>query len=161
MAVPCPHCKIQLQEEEIQRTVTGGAVCPHCQRSLDEPSPNPSTTGNEVAVLGELSADKKYTLEVLDGNEPGRVFALEKPRITIGRRDCDVNLDDPEISRHHASIEIGGTTALGMDFATKISQRLPISAIEIMRLRLTPAAFQRGVSLAATFEGNTLLRGER
>jgi len=118
MAVPCPHCKIQLQEEEIQRTVTGGAVCPHCQRSLDEPSPHASTTGNEVAVLGELSADKKYTLEVLDGNEPGRVFGLEKPRITIGRRDCDVNLDDPEISRHHASIEISGTTATLRDLGS-------------------------------------------
>ena len=31
---------------------------------------------------------------------------------------------------------------------------IPISAIEIMRMRLTPAAFHRGVSLAATFAGD-------
>ena len=36
---------------------------------------------------------------------------------------------------------------------------IPISAIEIMRLRLTPAAFQRGVSLAATFVGDEAIAG--
>jgi enoyl-CoA hydratase len=35
-----------------------------------------------------------------------------------------------------------------------IGMTIPISAIEIMRLRLTPAAFQRGVSMAATFAGD-------
>jgi enoyl-CoA hydratase len=35
-----------------------------------------------------------------------------------------------------------------------IGMTLPIAAIEIMRLRLTPPAFQRGISLAATFSGD-------
>jgi len=35
-----------------------------------------------------------------------------------------------------------------------IGLTLPIAAVEIMRMRLTPPAFQRGVSMAATFVGD-------
>jgi enoyl-CoA hydratase len=38
-----------------------------------------------------------------------------------------------------------------------IGMTIPISAIEIMRQRLTPAAFERGCSLAATFAGDEAL----
>lgn len=36
---------------------------------------------------------------------------------------------------------------------------LPISAIELMRMRLTPAAFHRGVSMATTFTGDAAIAG--
>jgi enoyl-CoA hydratase len=36
---------------------------------------------------------------------------------------------------------------------------LPMAAIEIMRMRLTRAAFQRGVSMAATFAGDAAIAG--
>jgi enoyl-CoA hydratase len=35
-----------------------------------------------------------------------------------------------------------------------IGMTIPIAALEIMRFRLTPAAFDRGASLAATFAGD-------
>jgi len=38
-----------------------------------------------------------------------------------------------------------------------IGMTIPISAIEIMRMRLTPPAFQRAVSMAATFSGQDAL----
>lgn len=107
MAVLCPHCKATLEEQEIQETVTGGHVCPHCQRVLDEP---PSAeTQTTASAPDRLPSDKIYTLEVLDGNEPGQVFTLENVHNTIGRGGCDINLDDPEISRQHARIDIHGT----------------------------------------------------
>ena len=133
MAVTCPHCKTTLQEEEIQETVTGGRVCPHCQRALDEPVPAeappppagspapaeaPSPPAGSPSSLDKLPADKSYTLEVLDGNEPGQVFPLEKVHIVIGRRGCDVDLDDPEISRQHVSIDIHGTNATLLDLGS-------------------------------------------
>jgi enoyl-CoA hydratase len=40
-----------------------------------------------------------------------------------------------------------------------IGMTIPISAIEIMRARLTPAAFHRGASMAATFAGDEALAG--
>jgi len=36
---------------------------------------------------------------------------------------------------------------------------IPISAIEIMRMRLTPAAFQHGTALASTFVGDEAIAG--
>jgi enoyl-CoA hydratase/carnithine racemase len=40
-----------------------------------------------------------------------------------------------------------------------IGMTIPISAIEIMRARLTPAAFTRGAALAATFAGDEAITG--
>src|SRR4029077_4401902 len=40
-----------------------------------------------------------------------------------------------------------------------IGMTIPISAVEIMRARLTPAAFHRGASMAATFAGDEALAG--
>jgi len=120
MAVPCPHCNATLEEQEIQETVTGVKICPHCQRALEEPPADALATQGAASKtpLSKLPPDKRYTLEVLDGNEPGHVFTLGKPSISIGRRGCDVNLDDPEISRHHASIEIHGTNATLRDLGS-------------------------------------------
>ncbi len=50
--------------------------------------------------------NKRYSLLVVDGNEPGKVFPIEKARVIIGRKDCDIVLDDPEISRQQAAIVI-------------------------------------------------------
>lgn len=40
-----------------------------------------------------------------------------------------------------------------------IGMTIPIAALEIMRYRLTPAAFQRGAALAATFAGDEAVNG--
>jgi enoyl-CoA hydratase len=40
-----------------------------------------------------------------------------------------------------------------------IGMTIPISAIEIMRMRLTPAAFHRGASMASTFAGDEAIAG--
>ena len=55
-----------------------------------------------------LPADSKLSLAVIAGPDAGRIFSIEKPRITIGREDVDLALEDPEISRHHAAIEVSG-----------------------------------------------------
>jgi len=61
---------------------------------------------------GSLTGDKRYALEVLDGNEPGKVYTIEKSHVVIGRRDCDIALDDPEISRKHVMLHIEGEGAI-------------------------------------------------
>ncbi len=66
----------------------------------------------------ELAPDKTYALEVLDGLEPGRIYPIEKPQITLGRKNCDIRLQDPEVSRHHTTITISGETAILEDQAS-------------------------------------------
>ncbi|HTR02655.1 MAG TPA: FHA domain-containing protein [Thermoanaerobaculia bacterium] len=55
-----------------------------------------------------LPANVKLSLAVIAGPDAGRMFVIEKPRVVLGREDVDVALEDPEVSRHHAAIEVAG-----------------------------------------------------
>jgi predicted Zn finger-like uncharacterized protein len=70
----------------------------------EPPTPVPSKPAGPL----KLPPDVKLSLAVIAGPDAGRIFAIEKPRITIGREDVDLALEDPEISRHHAALQISG-----------------------------------------------------
>jgi predicted Zn finger-like uncharacterized protein len=55
-----------------------------------------------------LPADAKLSIAVIAGPAAGTIYAIEKPRIVIGRQDADFVLEDPEVSRHHSAIEVAG-----------------------------------------------------
>jgi len=62
------------------------------------------------ASLDEPSAALRPSVTVLNGPSEGRVFTLPEPpaRLTIGRDDaCDVPLNDADLSREHAELEVG------------------------------------------------------
>lgn len=56
--------------------------------------------------LPALPASKTWVLTLLEGEEKGKRFLLNKPIIRIGRKEVDLNLRDPEISRQHCAIQI-------------------------------------------------------
>jgi predicted Zn finger-like uncharacterized protein len=56
-----------------------------------------------------LPADRKISLAVIAGAEAGRIFPIDRPRIVLGRQDADVSVEDAEVSRQHAAIEVTGT----------------------------------------------------
>jgi len=56
---------------------------------------------------GDLPANLKIYLEVLEGPEAGKKFELKKLLTTIGRKSCDIILKDPTISGKHCTIEVG------------------------------------------------------
>lgn len=107
--ISCPRCGYQL---------TGsGATCSRCGATrADSAWTQPvaaagATIQSKAASGGGLASGKKYALIILQGEEPGRVIPIEKSRITLGRADCDVSLQDPELSRQHALISIHGMSA--------------------------------------------------
>ncbi|HEY7111737.1 MAG TPA: FHA domain-containing protein [Thermoanaerobaculia bacterium] len=55
-----------------------------------------------------LPTDAKLSLAVISGPAAGTIYAIEKPRVVIGRQEADFVLEDPEISRHHSAIEVSG-----------------------------------------------------
>ena len=67
---------------------------------------------------GGLPHGKVVALSVTQGPNAGRVFRLDKPQIVIGRRDADVVIEDPEISRKHCAVQVNGTSATLMDLGT-------------------------------------------
>ena len=107
----CPLCGREYQDTS--------ATCPSCSQGAALASatvPFPDQDGiptmlSTRAESGNLSEDKKYVLVVVSGNDPGKIFPIEKPRVTIGRMGCDINLEDLELSRQHALVAIRGTSA--------------------------------------------------
>ena len=113
MPLNCPQCGAAIGEENLQLSCEQ-IPCPQCQSPIvlsSLPTFDVGATAAPGEREGALAGDKTYALEVLDGNEPGKVFPIEKTHVIIGRRDSDIVLDDPEISRKHLMISIQGPEA--------------------------------------------------
>jgi len=73
---------------------------------VDDRTINPAEAASDTL---ELPSDQKYSVAVLQGRASGEIFPVTKARMTLGRADCDIVLDDPECSREHAVIEVMGS----------------------------------------------------
>jgi FHA domain len=114
----CSRCRARLSRSTGDRA-TVAITCPQCGAPQPDPSwtlpfaPSPSGISTLESSRGEgggLAPGKKYALVVVQGQSPGRVIAIDKPRVILGRTHCDVVLEDPELSRQHALIAINGTS---------------------------------------------------
>jgi len=107
--------------------------CPGCGTSIPvsaPPDPGDQTTridadANQIPTRakvpgGDLSlpAAYKVSLAVLQGKDSGRIVPIDKPLVVLGRSECDVILDDSEISRQHASIEVHGSKVVLKDLGS-------------------------------------------
>jgi hypothetical protein len=72
----------------------------------------------EDGRLLALPQDKEISLKVLEGNEAGTVFSVAKPRLTIGRSNADITLDDRVVSRLHCALEISEDSVLLRDLGS-------------------------------------------
>lgn len=66
----------------------------------------------------KMPTGSKVSIAVIAGPEAGRIFVVEKPRVVIGRHDADINVEDPEISRSHAAIELSGDKVTLLDLGS-------------------------------------------
>ena len=82
---------------------------------VDDRTMNPAQAPAEML---ELPADQKYSLAVLRGKASGEIFSISKPRMTLGRAECDIVLDDAECSREHAVIEVLGSRVVIRDLGS-------------------------------------------
>jgi pSer/pThr/pTyr-binding forkhead associated (FHA) protein len=114
--------RTQQREKDMVKCLSCGhehreSSCPKCGRPAVDPyATMPMMDQEDVPTIlsvqagaGRLTEGKKYALVVVSGNEPGKVFPINKTRVTIGRIACDINLNDSELSRQHALIAISGT----------------------------------------------------
>ncbi|HEX8617890.1 MAG TPA: FHA domain-containing protein [Thermoanaerobaculia bacterium] len=83
----------------------------------------------------QLPVGKRLSLAILGGPDAGTVFRIERPRITIGRANSDITLNDTEASRQHAAIEVRETTYrlsdLGSTNGTLVDGTKIDSAVEL------------------------------
>lgn len=77
----------------------------------------PSIT-SEISVDGltlSLPPDQEISLKVLEGHEKGTIYPMHKPRITIGRANSDIIINDMLSSRIHCAVEVSEKTVLLRD----------------------------------------------
>lgn len=113
MPLDCPHCGTAIVEDELPRLEAARIICPQCS----EPIPLPEMTmpiaipPDFITKRPELDRSKRYALLIVSGPDAGKVLNIEKTLVTIGRSGCDFIVEDPELSRRHAKVEINGGTA--------------------------------------------------
>src|SRR5262245_24517722 len=129
---------IRLAEE----TGGTGASDPSRRRPAVASFPRPS--GEELV----LPSDAKLSLAVISGPAAGTIYAIEKPRIVIGRQDADFVLEDPEISRHHSAIEVAGERVTLLDLDSTNG-----TFLGEQQIRVAPLANQQEFSIG----GSTLM----
>ena len=71
---------------------------------------------------------------MIAGPDAGKMHVIEKPRVVIGREDVDFALDDPEISRRHAAIEVSGDEVTLLDLDSSNGTLVDETAIKESRL---------------------------
>jgi predicted Zn finger-like uncharacterized protein len=88
--------------------------------SSEEERSGQTITGKDLHKMGilELPKDKRYSLAVIQGAGTGQIHQINKTRTIIGRTGADLNLDDAEASRQHASVEILGENAVVRDLGS-------------------------------------------
>lgn len=105
------------------------------------------TSGDAAATLGMLAGGFELAVRCLTFPVPV-VMAATGPAIAMGSfllLSGDHRVGSPRSRCQANEVTIGMT--------------LPIAAIEIMRMRLTPAAFQRGIALGAVYAGDDAIAG--
>jgi predicted Zn finger-like uncharacterized protein len=89
-------------------------------------------SGHVLHQMGslELPRDRRYSLAVIQGAGTGQIFQITKSRTVIGRSGADLNIEDPEASRQHASVEIVGENAILRDLGSTNGTFIEIDRID-------------------------------
>jgi hypothetical protein len=76
--------------------------------------------GRRAGTDPRLPEGLKVSLVVISGPQAGRIYPIEKRRVVIGGEGADVILEDGQISREHAALEIAeeGTWLLDLRSST-------------------------------------------
>ena len=141
MQVTCPSCNHGFEIIEATQVVKATVVCPACARVVvirpaqghpgDATVPFDSGTMATIEEATDLSGGrstlalpqgKRVSLAAVAGPRKGEAFPLARPRLLIGRSGgggaADLELDDPDVSRKHATVECHGARIVLRDLAS-------------------------------------------
>jgi uncharacterized protein YbaR (Trm112 family) len=131
--VRCYHCGHEFQVTDnifAPSRDRAEVVCPACKGSLQVVNPKLATfragrTNKKVSPITsavtddgrflQLPTDREIALKALEGEEKGTVYPVTKPRVTIGRANADITVNDRMVSRIHCALEISEAGVLLRD----------------------------------------------
>jgi hypothetical protein len=147
MLITCPSCagRFEMHEPDVKATTT----CRLCGRVIvvrdtaavpeakeggtipfdpsTEAALEPATAADERTSVGgrgptlALPAGKRVSLALLSGPGKGGIVPVERPRVTLGRAGggADIEIQDSEVSRTHATLECVGGRFLLTDVGSR------------------------------------------
>lgn len=152
MIIECPQCKskYRLDPNQFAGKPQLQVRCTRCHQTFPVQAPTAgATTQAGTAPLGvqeatlvsqagtglSLPPDKRLSLSVNSGKDKGKVHQITKPRMVLGRAGTDIVVDDSEVSRQHAALEVHGPRVLLVDLGSTNGtfvggQRIEASEIE-------------------------------
>jgi hypothetical protein len=149
--VKCSQCghAFEVGEDTFGRQERVDVPCPACKKVISIANPKLITmsvdrTRKKVPqVVSQISPEGRLllipqhmelSLKVLEGEEKGTVYPVNKPRFLIGRTNGDVNLNDSLISRVHCALEISADGILLKDLESTNRTFVDEKAIETAAL---------------------------
>ena len=115
--VKCPKCSHVFDITNPSSEIGDPTFIGRSKKQPEAPSPDDHQTDKtfiepespELPALAPLRSDLRFSFAVIAGAQAGLVFKIGKPRVYLGRGTAaDIQLQDAEISRRHAMIEIRG-----------------------------------------------------
>ncbi|SOD93646.1 FtsK/SpoIIIE domain-containing protein [Blastococcus haudaquaticus] len=114
---------------------------------LDRQLPRPEFEGGSTAL----------ELRVIGGPDAGRSVPLGQGRHVIGRGgDCAIRLPDPDVSRRHATVRVGGGAVTVADLASSNGSRLDDEELTAEPLEWSAGAVLRLGASALTLAGQSV-----
>ncbi len=96
--------------------------------------------------LAPLPPSKRYSLAVIMGANAGQIHVVRQPRVVLGRgNESDIQLQDSEVSRRHAMLEIHGDEAVVTDLGSTNG-----TYVEAVRIRQATIGSNQEFSLGTT-----------
>jgi predicted Zn finger-like uncharacterized protein len=110
IAIKCPNCGHSIEAHR------EGAAPPPAPLPAPPPAPPPTAVhraDDTGSALGGPESEglampegKRVSLAILQGSDAGTIYPIEKTVVVIGRSEADLVLNDTEVSRRHAQIEL-------------------------------------------------------
>jgi ribosomal protein S27E len=135
MQAGCPHCgHVQtVNEESFNGREVMQVACGSCGKEFQIWNPglgrlDADTTRHAVeSITSEITDDgrtlrlpagKTVSIKVLQGEDKGTVYPVLKPRVTLGRTNADIIVNDPLSSRIHCALEFTEDAVLLRDLGS-------------------------------------------
>lgn len=108
--VRCPNCRTTI---EVSAADPGNRTT-RLDADANLLSRSPRVSGADMA----MPQGRRISLAVLDGRDSGRIFQVDRPRVVLGRGDADIVINDSEVSRNHACLEVRGVRVVLRDLGS-------------------------------------------
>lgn len=96
---------------------------------------SPPLITDTIMAFGQQPDQMSFTLRVESGPQQGETHAVMLPCL-IGRKDCDLVLNDVQVSRRHAELKIVGQKLVIEDLMS--TNGTQVNGITITRIQLAP-----------------------